>query len=299
MKAVIIPTRNRPKLLINLLNEITCTLTSKDTIIIVDSSDSQSRPELPAFNVPILYSVTDIKSAAVQRNIGLDRIGESKYVFFLDDDVIPPRDYFEKIVEDLMKEGVVGVSGRAISATKAIRGMPVGINGLFHRLFLLDSSHDGKLLPSGVNIPLRSNSNLSVEVDWLIGCSAWNAEKIQETRFESDFTGQSLAEDVIFSVKMKRKGKLIVNPNIELFHFESEIGRPNAEEFWYMWIKNRWRLIKVMRLGNKGSIAFWWANLGQMLISIYLPIKKRTFEFEPLKGLCRGAYNIFKEANEN
>ena len=189
--------------------------------------------------------------------------------------MLPNIDYFEKCTSLLNCSNVVGVSGIALNPnTRVLRTYPLGLNGIYHRFFLLDSKNDGVLLRSGVNIPIRDYSRNVYEVEWLIGCAGWLTEKIGNTRFESDFIGQSLSEDVIFSVRMNKKGRMITDPSIVLTHDESDIARPSKAEFWKMWMVNRYRLIQVANFGVSGTFCYWWANLGQFGILSYSKLKK-------------------------
>lgn len=296
MKTVIIPTRNRPELLDRTVKVILEQFNSTDEIIIVDSSDSPSESELVNGSSRIRYIRTEIKSAAAQRNIGIEQISTSDHVFFLDDDVVPPQDYFLKCIRLLKETGAVGVSGLAINPNaKKFREVPSGISGLLHKIFLLDSKKDGVLLKSGINIPLRKLDDGFSQTDWLIGCSAWCFNSIGDTRFENDFKGQSLAEDVIFSIRMGMKGTLITDSRIILAHDESPIERPANFEFWEMWILNRWRLIKVAKFGWAGVLAYWWANLGQALIFILLILKSESEHIESFRGLQSGVKKVVRK----
>jgi glycosyltransferase involved in cell wall biosynthesis len=296
MISIIIPTRNRPELLSNLLEYISEIVTKKDRIIVVDSSDFNLRIKKFPNRIPITFIYTSVKSAAIQRNIGIEQLSNEELVFFLDDDVFPKNNYFDLLTNNLMIDDVVGVSGVAISSKqKEKRKKPHGISGFVHRLFLLDSKKDGRLLKSGINIPVRTKESKLLETQWLIGCSAWKVNKLLDTRFEEDFKGQSLAEDVIFSVRMREKGKLLVNPNVELLHYESEIERPKPEEFWRMWVINRWRLIKVMKSGPLGAVAYWWANLGQFLILSFVTVRRNRLNWSPMKGLLVGVWDLIRK----
>ena len=100
----------------------------EDEMIIVDSSDSgllsQNLTSIPR----VKYVITEIRSAAVQRNIGLNHLGNSKFVFFLDDDVVPNIDYFEKCISVLNSSNVVGVSGVALNPNSTVlRSYPSGL----------------------------------------------------------------------------------------------------------------------------------------------------------------------------
>lgn len=270
--AVIIPTRNRLHELCNLLESLRRQESTLNQIVVIDSSDNTDCSKLCSdLPLSIEYIHTDIRSAAIQRNIGISQISENiTHVAFLDDDVLIESNYFSELISELTEKKGVGISGIALNPnTNLRRTKPMGVAGFFHRLFFLDSLIDGKLLSSGINVPVRDYAGTTVEVDWLIGCSVWDFKKIQDLRFEEDFLGQSLGEDVIFSLLASRKGKLLTNPRIVISHFESPIGRPDSSEFYRMWTRNRYRLIKVMNQGFKGKISFIWSNVGQSLILLY------------------------------
>ena len=293
MISVIVPTRNRPELLFRLIGILRKILGVNDEIIIVDSSDTDKCFPERYHDSRVKYHVTSIRSAAVQRNIGLELRSNSNFTFFLDDDVIPNSDYFSLSLGALGETNSIGVSGIAINSQKSTsRETPKGLSRLFHRVFLLDSKRDGVVLSSGMNIPVRSQLPKRVKVEWLIGCSGWKSEKIGETRFESDFHGQSLAEDVIFSIRMRKFGELITDTSIVLAHEESEIERPDGREFWRMWIENRYRLLQVMGQNRQNHFGYWWANLGQMLILVYKKIGIKNYKEGSLRGFVEGLINV-------
>jgi glycosyltransferase involved in cell wall biosynthesis len=295
MISVIIPTRNRPELLFRLVNVLETILDTNYEITIVDSSDSDKCFPERYNRSKIKYHLTNVRSAAAQRNIGLELSGVSMYTFFLDDDVLPNPDYFKRSISALVETKSIGVSGVAKNSQKSVvREMPKGLSGLFHRVFLLDSNCDGVVLRSGINIPVRSQSLKRIKTEWLIGCSGWQTEKLGATRFESDFQGQSLAEDVIFSVKMRKFGELVTDTSIVLEHEESEIERPGGREFWKMWIENRHRLVHVLRSDRRNHFAYWWANLGQVIILAYAKIRRKNYKQGSFLGILEGVISIIK-----
>jgi glycosyltransferase involved in cell wall biosynthesis len=295
LNTIVIPTRNRPELLTRLVNNLVSSIDFQGNIVIVDSSDPGKESKELSFFQNVSYSHTNVKSAAIQRNIGIDAVRDTEFLFFLDDDVIPPEDYFDEISKLFKDDEVVGVSGIAINSKQSgSRQPPNGILGLYLRVFQLDSKKDGKLLKSGVNIPVRNSNDSRIQVDWLIGCSAWRFNMIDTTRFEEDFMGQSLGEDVIFSVRMRSKGTLITSGRIRLSHDESDIERPNRKDFWEMWVVNRSRIIRVAKFGFTGKIAFWWANLGQIIILTYAKIRKIGYKEGSVFGLLSGCYSVMR-----
>jgi glycosyltransferase involved in cell wall biosynthesis len=299
--SVIIPTRNRNKLLSELVQTLPISNHYLNKIIIVDSSDKAQAKDYQ--HDKINYIHTEIKSAAIQRNIGIENLSAtSEIVFFLDDDVRVDSQYFEKIIKDFQDLDVVGVSGLALNTSKpSIRNAPSGISGYLKRLFFLDSPRDGALLPSAVNIPVRVQSQtkrVNVKVDWLIGCSAWRTNIFSKVKFDNFFTGQSLGEDVLFSAKAREFGCLIVDPDIVVNHLESELFRPDESEFFEMWIFNRYQISSQLKLSTL-NLAFHWANLGKLIALLLDKKVKGKRKKNELLGIVRGYRKILTGFNEN
>ncbi|MEI7560922.1 MAG: glycosyltransferase [Actinomycetes bacterium] len=298
MISVVIPTRNRGELLVKCIDAILKNSIKPDQIIIIDSSDPDKRKNVENLSNLIVQEFTDIKSAAVQRNQGINEVKtDCKYVSFLDDDVIVPENYFSKLISCIENYGFIGISGLAINVENASGFKPKNrLERYVSQIFLLDSNKNGVLLKSGVNVPVKIRGTLPVETEWLIGCSIWDFQKIKNLRFEEDFYGQSLGEDVIFSLKASSRGKIAVDPTIIINHLESSIMRPNPEEFFYMWIRNRKRIVDQMRSGFIKYLAFHWANLGKIIQIILLP---NSGKYLQLKGIISGYKQIIVDKNEN
>ena len=293
--SVVIPTRNRENSLRNLVNKINKQTLIPDEIIIVDSSEKKQF-SYDDGDKSIKYLHTDKKSVAKQRNIGLSSVRENtQFLFFLDDDTNPESTYFEDMINTLMSLNAVGVSGIAINPGKIARVKPVGVNGFLKKISFLDSKYDGKLLVSGIGIPVREGESSIIEVEWLIGCSCWDFQKIRSLKFEEDFMGYSLGEDVIFSVKARKIGKLFVNCNIALNHMELPQADPSVIKFYYMWVYYRFRLSRYV--DNK--IIFYFAfHLSVLAKAIYLLIEmpiKPVKNLKQLTGLTLGLLNIFSD----
>lgn len=279
---IVIPTRNRRGELERILTCIKNQDIQIEEIVVVDSSDEyEPLPEWINSEINLCHIYTQIRSAAEQRNIGKRLINNKvEFLAFLDDDVLVEHDYASRLVEILDLSGAVGVSGVALNQKLSQRRMkPSGLAGLLRRIFLLDSNRDGALLRSGVNIPIRSDLDENIEVDWLIGCSMWRSGLISKLEFECDFKGQSLGEDVIFSVRARKIGKLITNPSIVINHYESPIDRPEKLVHFQAWVENRRRLINVMGEGLTNRAAFQFANLGQALVFTFLGLIKSKNNF--------------------
>jgi glycosyltransferase involved in cell wall biosynthesis len=294
--SIIIPTRNRSELLHNVLSSIDFNEPNLIEVIVVDSSDFAIKLQIN--QEKIKYFHTSIKSAATQRNIGINNLNKiTEIVFFVDDDVILPQDYFKQLNSCLCDIETIGASGLAINYN-SVRGELKGISGIYRRIFLLDSKRDGILLPSAINIPVRTGKNSLdnlVETQWLIGCSAWKSTILENLRFENKFKGQSLGEDVLFSNKARKLGKLKVNKTVILNHLESKIERPNLKNFYAMWVSNRYEISRQLHL-SWFNLAFHWANIGKFIItSIRWDFEKKDKK-SIIRGIMAGYYHIYFSA---
>jgi GT2 family glycosyltransferase len=287
--AIVVPTRNRHELVESLLENLNSLDCSPSQIIIIDSSDEPAPSIMARSANNIVYRHVQIRSAAVQRNIGMLLIEkETEFVCFLDDDVIVPTDYLSTLISRMEEEKAIGISGLAINASASLRDLPKGLVGFVHRIFLLDSKREGVLLRSGINIPVRKPNQGIKYVDWLIGCSIWERNRISGLTFESNLTGQSLGEDVIFSFKASKLGILVVDSNIVINHLESPISRPTEFEFWEMWVVNRLILSKYMDNSLVNLLSYYWSTFGQFLILSISSIRNGKWKFEGPKGILSG-----------
>jgi glycosyltransferase involved in cell wall biosynthesis len=296
MLSVIIPTRNRPELLIGILDCISNQTRLPTEVIVVDSSSRvQNLNEDIKQQLTIRYVHVNIQSAAEQRNIGIMNVDpKNNYIAFLDDDVMIDSDYFEKLITFLDHENYIGVSG-VVSRVELEKSnfSKLKIERIYKRLFLLDSKYEGKLLKSGINTPIFGRFNEPKEVEWLMGCSLWRSEIINKISFERDLRNQSLGEDVIFSHKARAYGKLAVVPTVRLNHSVSQIGRANEVEFWTMWVQNRYRLIQIMNGGQSKLAPYFWANLGQVILEVAKSLSLRNNDVRAAATIVKESTKVF------
>lgn len=299
--SIIVPTRNRKKQLIELIKTINLEDKNLTELIIVDSSDKSIEFEIVGLNKKISYFFTDIRSASIQRNIGVKNISShSRYVFFLDDDVKPDIDYFNSLLSTIKQSKAIGASGIALEPTLNSRKRNFRFISILKKLFLLDSKIGGILLKSAVNIPVQGHLKAGVNLystEWLIGCSVWEASVFSKINFPSNFFGQSLGEDVLFSARASKFGKLIVNSNIVLQHNMTNVERPNKIDHYKMWIRNRFIISKELKL-SKVNIMYHWANLGAFLNIILNIPRKPSESLNSLRGIFLG-YKTIRQIDDN
>lgn len=262
---VIVPTRNRQNLLHELIENLNDWVLIPTAVIIVDSSDRPlTNIKIDAkFPIKIIFSA--LGSAAHQRNLGIEvalsEFHNLAYLFFMDDDVRTLSDYPLRCIstfELVANKDVVGVSG-VTNENKPKRKLKIASKKI-SRLFLY-SGKPSTITRAVVNVA-PSKTELCSDAEWLIGCSAWRIKVAQKgIRFEEDFAGQSLFEDVIFSWRAKSLGRLVCNPEIKLEHFESTLARPNLNQHYKSWVVNRFRIFTYGFPSSK----FWFFFLNFLL----------------------------------
>jgi GT2 family glycosyltransferase len=101
------------------------------------------------------------------------------------------------------------------------------VTGLMGKIAsLIDGSpKPGSVLQSGRNI--MPSGPEEIEIDWLSGCSMTYRRRVFDIqRFNSEFSGYSLMEDLEFSFRVKKTtGSLMFLPNSHYVHMESSENR--------------------------------------------------------------------------
>lgn len=282
--AVVIPTLNRHHLLRELLSELVNQEVAPEQVIVVDASDKPFKMNSCQGRIKVISS--SIRSAAVQRNLGIQQLKESdakiEFIAFLDDDVKPSPSYLRLLCQALIENpDAVGVSGLAIGTNEKPRRK----SNILKILKLIGG--EGSLSPAGVNIPIRNNKGIT-EAEWLIGCSLWRYSMINDLQFEADFDGQSVFEDVIFSMRAARRGRLLVDPQVRFDHLLAVESRPNSFQHYRSWVRNRYRLKTIF----PEKIDIWRFVTFNALMLLSLTVRAH---FSGALGIVFGSYDLLRK----
>ncbi len=282
--AVVIPTLNRHQLLAELLSDLAKQEVLPEQVIVVDSSNETFKPE--SNQIPITVIRSTLKSAAVQRNLGIQHLEKSNptinFVAFLDDDVRPKPSYLKHLCQNLVENPkAVGISGLAIAVGEKLKKP----SRLLRNLKLIGG--EGSLSRAAINTPVRCTEGI-IEVEWLIGCSVWRFNQVNELRFEEDFSGQSVFEDVIFSIRAAKKGILLVNSHVKFDHLMAVESRPNSLEHYRSWVVNRYRLKTI----SPESIDTWRFTLVNLLMLLSLVMRA---QFLGALGILLGSLELLRK----
>ena len=248
---IIIPTRNRPKLLTKTLLHLKKNKFFFKEVIIVDSSDKAEKKKLIK-----LKNFTNIKIKVLscspgiskQRNKGLKNVKKtSKYVMFLDDDIVFEKNSIKKMYNFLkLNKKYVGVGFNLIikNTNKYIEYFKK--NKLIKNLGIYDTKN-GKVTPSGWQtkaINLKKNEY----VEWLpTQAVIYSYEKIKQKKFDVNYGSYSYLEDLDFSYNLKDSGLIIYS---KARYSSDNIIKRNSFFFGIKEIINRYYFVKKFNLNK-------------------------------------------------
>jgi len=265
--SLIICTYRRPQSVCRLLSSLSEQTVVPDEVIIVDSSpDDLTEQAVKSLRLELLLKYfrvsSEYRGLTKQRNYAIEKIDpRTEIVAFLDDDVVPEPDYFEKILETYQKKpDAIGVGGIDVSNNRWVPAEK-GKEYPSSKFFILDGwvykeparNRLRKMLglmadlPPG-KIPIFGHGRSSFppngriyEVDHFMGgIASYRKQLFSKIKFSSYFEGYGLYEDFDFCVRASRFGKLYVNTSAKVWHFHDPSSRPRPFKYGTMVVRNGW-----------------------------------------------------------
>jgi GT2 family glycosyltransferase len=296
--ALVIPTCNRAEELSRCIASLEVESRKPGFVIVADSSDGQdtlsvvqewSRRSLGAYE----HVRCPVRGLTAQRNYAIARIPpDTDYVGFTDDDIVFDADYHRRLLELLEnRSGLVGVAG----ATAIEDGGPAE-SWLRRRVrcaFMLTATSDrGQLLASGINIR-PPDQGPPLEVDWLFGCAVYRAEALRKILFAEELPGYAQYEDVDYSIRMRRFGRLMVDPEARVVHAHSPGGRLSTRDLARVTLRNRHWLVRTHRDAGLRLPWFWWSTFGLLLLaSASAGLRRQRDARDLLMGVLAGIRDV-------
>lgn len=273
---LVICTYRRPEQVKRLLVSVECQAYKPDQILIIDGSEDDATAKvlqtlltISANNLSVeYYKVSpDQKGLTRQRNIGIS-LAKGEIIAFLDDDTVLKKDYFMEILECFERHPeAVGIGGLIVNEIhwrhKCRRENSLSTYGWenwerrddlrwrLRKLLRLDSP-----LPPGWMPPFGHGRSASYPpdsndypVEFIMGgASAWKRSIFSQIRFSHYFEGYGLYEDLDFSIRANRGGKIFVCTRAQLEHYHASGGRPDKFRYgkmverngWFVW-RQRWK----------------------------------------------------------
>ena len=228
---VVICSKDRLDLLRQLLVSLNSqTIASSINVHVVLNSEDYFAFVNEVSNLQKSYQLTFSRTSrgtASARNAAINIIESCDFLHFIDDDVMVPVNYF-KNVEDLFElhKNFIGGAGREVSKNLMVTPHKNKIYDFFSKV--LDFRYrPGELTRSGTNFWISNDSGekKELEVDWLPGCAMFfDWHKVMNFRFNErlelgPLQGYALGEDVDYTFRVSRIGKLIYFPGLNYDHY--------------------------------------------------------------------------------
>lgn len=266
--SIIISTRNRPILLGRIIETIilnSSALPHLIQFIVIDSSKSSESEEVVSVigkKIPIKFIKADLSATLPEkRNTAIAHLtGNIEIVFFLDDDVELDSNFLENALMCFENPNIVGVGGRDIN--RSLRTPK-----RWQIFFKLTSTQQGVILVSGQNVEYV-NSDEDMEVEWISGCvMSFRASLLDRIRFDENrhFDG----EDVDFTYRASKFGKLVCSPSAKYQHSSSLSSLPNKNHRIRDLIAHRCLLV----LNTGGKVRFWPTYISLLVLGLAMSIK--------------------------
>jgi len=243
--SLVIPTRNRIVSLEKLLKQLDLFKIRFLEKIIVDSSDSRISSEIK--NISNKYSARYFNtkaSTSLQRNYGLRKVNKkTKYIMFLDDDVVFFKDSFYQMNKTIKKNKLL--SGFGFNQVTLIK------ENIFEKIKKSDfirsihiySSSPGKVTKGGWHTKIL-NIKKDIFVDWIYTTACiYRFQDVKNYRFDETFGPYGYLEDLDFSLNLKKNNKKIIISYLAKYTHPTNIDRSGLK-FGTIEVINRYKIVK-------------------------------------------------------
>jgi len=280
---LVICTYKRISELTSCLNSVFLISDRPSQIIIIDGEDNPFVKEMCDTKFPEVKYYGTGTGLTYQRNFALDKINSCDLLFFVDDDTILGLNYFSAVRSTFKYTNAIGVGVTPHTEAKFEKDIYSILSGHVVR-------NQGKISRTGSNIGRFSGEGYC---EWLPGCSmTYKFKYIGKERFDVKRKGYALGEDVDFSWRIGKIGKLYWTSTPNIFHSLSEKNRHNQEVISRMSIHNLFMFYKD-GVGNLNIFNFVNGIFIKILFVALSYVKSReNVYFQSLKGYFKGLGDI-------
>ena len=260
--SIAIPTRNRAKILMELLDSILRQTVSPREVVVVDDSDNDDTKNLVKqmwryfsdTGIEIKYVRGGGEGVTQARNIGITH-ATSEIHCSLDDDVVLDKDYIKEILNVFdHHSNALGVSGHVANIRIA------AASNAFNKLFSLfhTSQDECRVFPAGISYPYPLTQIINCE--WLSGTDCSYKRNIhQEFMWDENLKQYSLCDDMDISYRIQKShpASLFITPNAKCNHKWTPLGRINSARQIYMEVYHHaYFFFKNMRQTTRNMLSF-------------------------------------------
>ncbi len=292
--ALIIPTRNRPRILARLLDSIKTQTVHPDQVVIVDGSDQPIEAEIkPYINPSVTYKRVFPPGLTRQRNQGRDALREEiTLVGYLDDDIVLEKDATEAMLSfwETASEDIAGASFNITNSYPA-KVNSKGKTPFLYSFFGLNDSAKGRILKSGAATGLSPLSE-NIYTQWLCGgATIWKRSIFRDFSYDEWFKGYAYFEDVDFSYSVSRKHKLAVVSTARVLHLPPPLKPQRVSSYIKAHAVQQYYFVRKHH--ELSMPRFYWSITGSIVLNTLVGIRRlRAESFSSVGGYLSGLYEI-------
>jgi GT2 family glycosyltransferase len=263
---VVVCTRDRPAAVATFLESAERQVAVPDELLIVDASDGTAteavardfaRGRVVAARLRYIRVAASARGLTRQRNLALRLVSQPLVAFFDDDIVLDPR-CLERLVAGHHRLG--GVAAGVAAYIENERLAPPALWRLRRVTGIVSTLAPGRYCRSGFSTPwgfLEPTTSL-VPGDWLPGgATMWRTDLARRVGFESGFAGYGSGEDLDFSLRVARLGRLVCAGDARVRHLKAEGGRPDGYDAGYRGLANHYHIHRYSLPGRRRRDALW------------------------------------------
>lgn len=265
--AFIIPTKDRPEKVKNVLSSMTKQTAPCGRVIIVDGGKSVKDIVMSfSDSLPVEYYECYPPGQIRQKNFGISLLDDrTPLVCFLDDDIVLEPQALKSMISfwNKCEKDTAGVSFNIVnnppyrySWAKALIGM--------------SSPKQGRVLRSGYNVA-TSPVTSDLKTQWLCGgATVWRQEILKRFTNKEVSSRWAICEDVIFSYPIGKIFPLYVNADARGRHEHIYDHTAKMKYRYYGRTVTLWRLYFVESHAELSRMSYLWMLLGQIIIRCIL-----------------------------
>ncbi|WAC04333.1 MAG: glycosyltransferase [Methanoregula sp.] len=290
--ALIVPTRNRPELLIKLLKTINAQEIRPSQVVIVDGSDkpveSQIREYLSSDDTYIHVSPPSLTR---QRNEGIKQLHDDITLSgYLDDDIELEPGAIEAMLS-FWEQCPTDTGGVGFNIINIPEKKP--LSGIIRRIFCIGNPVSGKVLRSGFCTSAFPASQ-DIPCEWLCGgATIWRREILNSYKYDEWYSGWAYHEDAEFSYRVFKKYQLFVVHKARVTHNPPPFNPAKNITLGKMAVINRYHFVK--KNPELSVVLFYWSAIGEVLLNLLQSVWERNRNgFLVARGNFEGIYHIIR-----
>lgn len=299
--ALVVPTKDRPQKIANLLSSISRQKTLPGKIIIVDGGRPvKDIAKVFSGRLPLEYYQLQPPSLIGQRNLGLRKLnGTTPLIGFIDDDIV-----FEKNALSEMIRFWNTTSELTAAVSFNIVNVPKNKCHLLHSLFYLSDPLPGRVLRSGVTTTYH-NLDWDTKTQWVCGgATVWKLETIR--KFPPQRTIRSrwaVCEDLIYSYPIGKTLDFFLCSTARVRHEHDNDYVHHGRVYRYVGYNEvLWRLYFVKQNLDLSTFAWLLYAIGRSCDNMWFGLIHKDVNYLKkalgnMSGLCRGLWAMAVSKN--